>query len=200
MTGFRSRSFENNWNIYKLLAHQKVSKEKVRWCGRQSLRAQRALSWLSWARPLSPVRGLNWSWEGQAWPLLDQHMSDSQGPGLGVMVASRLPDSYKKLSQAHRLSSGEKGSDIHEPLQNNYKPGVRMPAGLVHLRPHTAEWVARPLLELVGACPPLGQQGTLPGPTGATLSGKALATCGHRALSMRPDPQEHVGDGCEIAY
>lgn len=23
------RSFENNWNIYKLLAHQKVSKEKV---------------------------------------------------------------------------------------------------------------------------------------------------------------------------
>lgn len=40
MTGFRSRSFENNWNIYKLLAHQKVSKEKVRWCERQSLRAQ----------------------------------------------------------------------------------------------------------------------------------------------------------------
>ena len=32
MTGFLSRSFENNWNIYKLLAHQKVSKEKVRWC------------------------------------------------------------------------------------------------------------------------------------------------------------------------
>lgn len=30
MAGFRSRSFENNWNIYKLLAHQKVSKEKVR--------------------------------------------------------------------------------------------------------------------------------------------------------------------------
>lgn len=25
-----SRSFENNWKIYKLLAHQKVSKEKVR--------------------------------------------------------------------------------------------------------------------------------------------------------------------------
>lgn len=40
MTGFRSRSFENNWNIYKLLAHQKVSKEKVRWCERQSLRGQ----------------------------------------------------------------------------------------------------------------------------------------------------------------
>lgn len=32
MTRFLSRSFENNWNIYKLLAHQKVSKEKVRWC------------------------------------------------------------------------------------------------------------------------------------------------------------------------
>lgn len=32
MTGFLCRSFENNWNIYKLLAHQKVSKEKVRWC------------------------------------------------------------------------------------------------------------------------------------------------------------------------
>lgn len=30
MTRFLSRSFENNWNIYKLLAHQKVSKEKVR--------------------------------------------------------------------------------------------------------------------------------------------------------------------------
>ncbi|XP_012516976.1 PREDICTED: ATP-dependent 6-phosphofructokinase, liver type [Propithecus coquereli] len=28
-TGFLSRSFENNWNIYKLLAHQKVSKEKT---------------------------------------------------------------------------------------------------------------------------------------------------------------------------
>lgn len=27
---FLSRSFENNWKIYKLLAHQKVSKEKVR--------------------------------------------------------------------------------------------------------------------------------------------------------------------------
>lgn len=25
----RGRSFENNWNIYKLLAHQKVSKEKT---------------------------------------------------------------------------------------------------------------------------------------------------------------------------
>lgn len=34
--GFRSRSFENNWNIYKLLAHQKISKEKVRWCRWQS--------------------------------------------------------------------------------------------------------------------------------------------------------------------
>lgn len=30
LTGFLSRSFENNWNIYKLLAHQKLSKEKVR--------------------------------------------------------------------------------------------------------------------------------------------------------------------------
>lgn len=29
MTRFLSRSFENNWNIYKLLAHQKISKEKV---------------------------------------------------------------------------------------------------------------------------------------------------------------------------
>lgn len=30
MTRFLSRSFENNWNIYKLLSHQKISKEKVR--------------------------------------------------------------------------------------------------------------------------------------------------------------------------
>lgn len=36
LTGFCSRSFENNWNIYKLLAHQKISKEKVRWCEQQS--------------------------------------------------------------------------------------------------------------------------------------------------------------------
>lgn len=27
---FLSRSFENNWKIYKLLAHQKISKEKVK--------------------------------------------------------------------------------------------------------------------------------------------------------------------------
>lgn len=26
---FLSRSFENNWKMYKLLAHQKISKEKV---------------------------------------------------------------------------------------------------------------------------------------------------------------------------
>lgn len=30
MTRILSRSFENNWNIYKLLAHQKPPKEKVR--------------------------------------------------------------------------------------------------------------------------------------------------------------------------
>lgn len=30
LSRFLSRSFENNWNIYKLLAHQKISKEKVR--------------------------------------------------------------------------------------------------------------------------------------------------------------------------
>lgn len=29
----RGRSFENNWNIYKLLAHQKVSKEKTNFLG-----------------------------------------------------------------------------------------------------------------------------------------------------------------------
>lgn len=37
MTGFPSRSFENNWNIYKLLAHQKVSTEKVRGVSRRAL-------------------------------------------------------------------------------------------------------------------------------------------------------------------
>lgn len=30
IVSFLSRSFENNWKIYKLLAHQKISKEKVR--------------------------------------------------------------------------------------------------------------------------------------------------------------------------
>nr|KAF6478311.1 phosphofructokinase, liver type [Molossus molossus] len=28
----RGRSFENNWNIYKMLAHQKISKEKTQFC------------------------------------------------------------------------------------------------------------------------------------------------------------------------
>ena len=47
MTRFLSRSFENNWNIYKLLAHQKISKEKVRvGCG--------AHAWLClWPPPAS---------------------------------------------------------------------------------------------------------------------------------------------------
>lgn len=63
MTGFRSRSFENNWNIYKLLAHQKVSKEKVRWCERQThgcclcSRLARPLpQGCLWGRPAAPAQ------------------------------------------------------------------------------------------------------------------------------------------------
>uniref|UniRef100_A0A8C5ZEF7 Phosphofructokinase, liver type n=1 Tax=Marmota marmota marmota TaxID=9994 RepID=A0A8C5ZEF7_MARMA len=40
----RGRSFENNWNIYKLLAHQKLSKEKVRRGSRAGHVASEALS------------------------------------------------------------------------------------------------------------------------------------------------------------
>lgn len=54
---FPSRSFENNWNIYKLLAHQKPSKEKVSChCSRLCLLPPTPV-WLG--RALPPVWGLS---------------------------------------------------------------------------------------------------------------------------------------------
>ena len=77
-TCFLSRSFENNWNIYKLLAHQKISKEKVR-------AGCRAHTWLClWPPPASPPQPGSGNWDPpsclglscglrrQARPLLDQ--------------------------------------------------------------------------------------------------------------------------------
>lgn len=60
LTGFLSRSFENNWNIYKLLAHQKLSKEKVRgWALQGHSHCHPALRGLlnllhCWGQPAAP--------------------------------------------------------------------------------------------------------------------------------------------------
>lgn len=50
---------------------------------------------------------------------MDRQLSNSQCPGLGIMLAGRLSDSYKKLNQAHRFSSGKKASNIYKPFQDS---------------------------------------------------------------------------------
>lgn len=95
--GFPSRSFENNWNIYKLLAHQKISKEKVRGAcasaGAPPVRPGPAFL---------PVWGLSCEPRGPCWPLLDPQLPNSLGLSLGLSRARRLSNGWRGLRLVHR--------------------------------------------------------------------------------------------------
>lgn len=62
---FLSRSFENNWKIYKLLAHQKISKEKVR--KREEPMALVVLPSSPSSYPTATLPPASWGAEFQVW-------------------------------------------------------------------------------------------------------------------------------------
>lgn len=65
IVSFLSRSFENNWKIYKLLAHQKISKEKVR--KREEPMALVVLPSSASSCPTATLPPASWGAEFQVW-------------------------------------------------------------------------------------------------------------------------------------